>query len=142
MRVDDLPLGGVNHRVGNVAGPALREDRARQHGRGGAHVALATADERLVVQLVEAEARIGMNVPAVESAEAIDRDAAGAVLLHHRLLGQIHGGGGLQRLARHAFDLLRRLLPASATARALVLVGVLPGLVEFGERNMLDLECP
>ncbi len=67
MRVDDLPLGGVNHRIGDVARAPLGQRGAGHHRRGGADVALATADQPVAVQLVEAQARIGVNVPAIEA---------------------------------------------------------------------------
>ena len=66
---------------------------------------------------------IGVDVAAVEAAQAVDRDRVGPVLLEHGLLGQVHRGRGLQRLARHAVDLRRRLLPAVGDGAGLVLVG-------------------
>ena len=46
-----------------------------------------------------------------------------------------------QRLAGHAFDLGRRLLPAVGHRAGLVLVGRLPGLVQFGKRHVLHRDA-
>ena len=81
MGVDDLTLGGVDDRVGDVAGPALGQGRQRDHRGGRTRIALACADQTLVAQFVEAQTRIGVNVSAVEAAQAVHRDGVGVVLL-------------------------------------------------------------
>ena len=97
--VDDLAVGDVDDRIGDETGAAARQVLQRDHRCRRDEIVLARADEALVAQLVEPQARVGMDMPAVESAEAVDRDRIGAVLLEDRLLAEIHGRRSLQGLA-------------------------------------------
>ena len=82
------------------------------HGQGRHLVGLAAADQPVVVELAEAQAGIGLQVAAVEPAQAVDADAAGAVLVHQVLHRHVHGAGLFDLLAAGLDDLLGRLDPA------------------------------
>ena len=139
--IDDLARGRVDDRVGDVSGPAVRQGGHGHHGRGRPDVALAAPDQALVDELVEAEAGIGVDMAAVEAAQAVDGDGVRAVLLQDRFLAEVHGRRGEERVAADPVDPGRGLLPAVGDGRGLVLVGRGPGLIDLGEGNVEDLDA-
>ena len=141
MGVDDLAIGNVNDRIGNEPGAPTRQVLESNHRRRRNQVVLASPYEPFVAQLVETQARIGMDVPAVESAKAVDRNRIGAVLLQNSLLAQVHGRRSLQRLPGNVGDRLRPLLPHVRDLAGLLLVSRFPGVVHLGVRNLNHLHA-
>ena len=69
-------------------------------------IGLATADEAVIIKLGEAKAGVGLEVAAVEAAEAVDRDAGGLVLFHHVDHGGVHLAGFMDVVGRGFDDAL------------------------------------
>ena len=105
------------------------------HGGSRSHIAFTGSHQAFIEQLVESQAGIGMNMFAVESSQAVDRNGVGVVLLEDILLSQVHGRAGLERRARHALDRLSILLPGVGDFTALIFVSCFPGRVDFLKRS-------
>ena len=93
---------------------ALGQGGHSDHRGRRPQVALAGPDQALVEQFMEAQARIGVDVVAVEAAEAVDGDPVGSVLLEQILHAQVHRGGLLERFRARR---LRPWLRSSASGR-------------------------
>ena len=120
---------------------ALRHGGQRDHRSSRSHIAFTGSDQTFIEQLVESQAGIGMNVIAVESSQAVDRDGVGVVLLEDSLLSQVHGRAGFERRARHTLDLLCGLLPLVGDLPALIFVSRLPGRIEFLKLHAHDINA-
>ena len=120
MGVDDLPPGGVEYRVGDEP-RAAHEMLHHDHRDGREQIRLARSDQARVEKLHEAQTRIGREVPAVEPAQAIDRDRLGLVFFEDGLLRQVKPSRLLQRGVR--------IIEQDAAGRRLPARGKLPRLV-------------
>ena len=138
MGINNLTLRRIEHRIGNVAGPPLRQGRERHHRRRGSNVALASANQAFVAQLMKPETRIRVDVAAIKTAEAVDGDRIRAVFVEYGLLAQIHGGRGFERFTRHALNGRGALLPTIGNGSRFVPVRIGPGLVDLGEGHPGD----
>jgi hypothetical protein len=130
--VDNLVLGGIDDGVGDKAG-ASDEICHKQLGHGRALVALAGADEAVIVELHEAEAGISGHVSAIEAAEAVYGDGLGTVLFHQLEHSQMNFGGFFDVLARGLDDFCGVAHPAVGALGGLGQVGFLVSLVELLE---------
>lgn len=139
--VDDLAFGGVDDGVGDEAGSAAGEVVDEEHRGGRADVAFAGADEAFVAEFVEAEAGVGVDVAAVEAAEAVDGDGVGVVVGEDFLHAEVHGGGGFEGGAGDVEDFGGVLLPAVGDGAGLVLVGGFPCGVDFGKGDVFHWDA-
>ncbi len=95
MRIDDLPLGSVDDRIRNETRPPARHRPNHQHCRGGPYIAFTRPDHSFVVQLVKSQARVGMDVAAVEPAQTVNRNRICLVFFQYVLHAQVHRRGRL-----------------------------------------------
>ena len=129
--------GAVDGGIGDVAHAPLRHRVEHDHHDGGAHVVLARAEEADVLQLHEAEARIGLELAIVASAEAVDRDGHRAAVLEHLLHREEHLRAAEERRVRDAADLARRALPLVHFRLRDGVRNLLPRGVQLGELQIL-----
>ena len=124
--VDDLPLRGVDHRIGDEARPAGQVLHGDHRG-GREQVGLAGADQAGVEQFDEAQARIGREMPAVEAAQAVDRDRLGLDASPSPLAGPGSMRADLSSVASGVVkrDAAGGGLPACGELAGLVAIGVL-----------------